>query len=76
MPRRSRAVFEAWRKADQYCLLRMDRLPERDQAGPDDWVTRARPKIIRIACPWLIRRFVDPAAVFLYPLHTVRGRPL
>lgn len=26
------------------------------------WVTRARPKIDRIACPWLIRRFVDPRA--------------
>ena len=30
------------------------------------WVTRARPKIDRIACPWLIRRFVDPHAVFLF----------
>jgi hypothetical protein len=30
------------------------------------WVTRERPKIDRIACPWLIRRFVDPDAVFLY----------
>ena len=30
------------------------------------WVTRERPKIDRIACPWLIRRFVDPRAVFLY----------
>ncbi|MEJ6398838.1 chromate resistance protein ChrB domain-containing protein [Yoonia sp. 208BN28-4] len=30
------------------------------------WVTRARPKIDRIACPWLIRRFVDPAAQFLF----------
>jgi len=30
------------------------------------WVTRSRPKIDRIACPWLIRRFVDPAAVFLF----------
>ena len=30
------------------------------------WVTRARPKIDRIACPWLIRRFIDPAAEFLY----------
>ena len=29
-------------------------------------MTRARPKIDRIACPWLIRRFVDPAAVFLF----------
>lgn len=30
------------------------------------WVTRARPKIDRIACPWLIRRFVDPSAQFHY----------
>ncbi len=30
------------------------------------WVTRARPKIDRIACPWLIKRFVDPEAQFIY----------
>lgn len=30
------------------------------------WVTRERPKIDRIACPWLIRRFVDPFAEFLF----------
>jgi hypothetical protein len=30
------------------------------------WVTRERPKIDRIACPWLILRFIDPAAEFLY----------
>ncbi len=30
------------------------------------WVTRERPKIDRVACPWLIRRFVDPQAEFLY----------
>jgi hypothetical protein len=30
------------------------------------WVTRERPKVDRIACPWLIKRFVDPEAVFLY----------
>ena len=30
------------------------------------WVTRERPKIDRIACPWLIRRFIDPSAEFLY----------
>jgi rhodanese-related sulfurtransferase len=32
------------------------------------WVTRHRPKIDRIACPWLIRRFVDPGARFLFVL--------
>ena len=30
------------------------------------WITRARPKIDRIACPWLIRRFIDPAAEFFF----------
>jgi hypothetical protein len=30
------------------------------------WITRERPKIDRIACPWLILRFVDPEAKFLY----------
>jgi hypothetical protein len=30
------------------------------------WVTRERPKIDRIACPWLIARFIDPAPQFLY----------
>lgn len=33
---------------------------------PSRWITRARPKIDRIACPWLIRRFVDPRAQFFY----------
>jgi hypothetical protein len=30
------------------------------------WVTRARPKTDRIACPWLVRRFIDPDAEILY----------
>jgi hypothetical protein len=30
------------------------------------WITRERPKIDRIACPWLISRFVDPGAEFIY----------
>lgn len=30
------------------------------------WITRERPKIDRIACPWLIRKFVDPQAEFLF----------
>lgn len=41
------------------------------------WVTRARPKTDRIACPWLIRRFIDPEAEFIYEatdlvLHAAR----
>ena len=34
--------------------------------GATLWVTRARPKIDRIACPWLILRFIDPSAKFLF----------
>ena len=30
------------------------------------WITRERPKIDRIACPWLIKNFVDKDAVFIY----------
>ena len=41
---------------------------------PSRWVTRERPKIDRIACPWLVRRFVDPSAVFHYvPAAEVRA---
>jgi len=43
------------------------------QAAPSRWVTRERPKIDRIACPWLIRRFLDPQAEFYYvPTAVVR----
>ncbi len=47
-------------------LVPQSKLPARDPQGRTVWVTRARPKVDRIACPWLIRRFVDPAAVFLF----------
>jgi rhodanese-related sulfurtransferase len=41
---------------------------------PSRWITRERPKIDRIACPWLIRRFIDPCAEFLYvPSDQVRA---
>lgn len=33
---------------------------------PSRWITRERPKVDRIACPWLIRRFIDPRAEFFY----------
>ncbi|MCB1546934.1 MAG: chromate resistance protein [Hyphomicrobiaceae bacterium] len=45
-------------------------MPERDAGGAIAWVTRVRPKIVRIACPWLIRRFVDPDARFLFVPHS------
>jgi rhodanese-related sulfurtransferase len=55
----------AWREAG---------LPLIDRRGLQDvgwregipWVTRRRPKIDRAACPWLIRRFIDPLGQFLY----------
>ena len=57
--------FEAWKTAGAP-LVPAARLPARDAQGRTLWVTRSRPKVDRIACPWLIRRFVDPAAVFLF----------
>ena len=43
-------------------------LPLRNKraAAEGGWVTRERPKIDRIACPWLIRRFIEPEALFLF----------
>ena len=57
--------FSAWRDAG-LPVIDGAKLPERDRAGRTVWVTRARPKVDRIACPWLIRRFVDPEAKFLF----------
>lgn len=57
--------YAAWSEAglplvDKVALMRF--APER----PSLWVTRRRPKIDRVACPWLIRRFLDPQARILY----------
>ena len=57
--------YEAWANAGLPFVAKaeLDRLtPKR----PGLWVTRRRPKIDRIACPWLIRRFLDPQARILY----------
>ena len=51
--------IEAWREAG-------GELDAKPRAAATRWVTRERPKIDRIACPWLVRRFVDPEAQFLY----------
>ena len=65
MPSPWKAV--SWIGRQQNCrLFPWRKSPSRDTEGRTLWVTRARPKIDRIACPWLIRRFVDPAAVFLF----------
>ena len=48
-------------------------LDSKPAAASTRWVTRERPKIDRIACPWLISRFVDRDAEFLYvPANEVR----
>jgi rhodanese-related sulfurtransferase len=57
--------FEAWRDAG-LPLIDVAKFPEHDEQGRTVWVTRSRPKIDRIACPWLIRRFLDPRAVILF----------
>ena len=57
--------FEAWRDAG-LPLVPVAAVPTRNSQAATVWVTRSRPKIDRIACPWLIRRFVDPGAVFLF----------
>ena len=63
----------AWAQA-QLPMVPADRIPPPDPQGRTIWVTRSRPKIDRIACPWLIRRFVDPTAVFLFvPTPEVQG---
>ena len=57
--------FEAWAAA-KVPLVNASAIPPRDGKGRTVWVTRSRPKVDRIACPWLIRRFVDRDAVFLF----------
>ncbi|NKB63311.1 MAG: sulfurtransferase [Gammaproteobacteria bacterium] len=57
-----------WRDANQP-MIPADKLLHLSDPMPLQrslWVTRYRPKIDRIACPWLIRRFIDPGARFLY----------
>lgn len=57
---------EGWKSAGGELIAKAKNSPMR-------WVTRERPKIDRIACPWLIKRFIDPSAEFLYvPTPNVR----
>ena len=51
--------IEAWTLAE-------GALDSKPKDGPTRWVTRERPKIDRIACPWLVSRFVDGEAEFHY----------
>lgn len=59
--------FAAW-ESRGLPALDVSKVPNPFPAAGSVWVTRARPKVDRIACPWLIRRFVDPNAVFLFVL--------
>jgi rhodanese-related sulfurtransferase len=69
--------LQAWRE-ERHLLVRADKLPRPNEEDRTVWVTRARPKVVRIACPWLIRRFIDPNAVFLFvapsEVHAVADR--
>jgi len=56
--------IDAYAKAGGMTLDREGHGMEPGLAAPSVWVTRERPKIDRIACPWLIRRFIDPYAIF------------
>ncbi len=55
----------AWRDAGAP-LVPVGKIPYSKEGEGTLWVTRQRPKIDRIACPWLIRRFVDRDAKFLF----------
>jgi len=55
----------AWRDAG-LPLVPVGKIPKPGEDGATLWVTKHRPKIDRIACPWLIRRFIDPNARFLF----------
>ena len=55
--------IEAWKAAGNPLMRRM---PQWRVPGGSRWITRSRPKIDRIACPWLVRRFIDPLATFDY----------
>ena len=55
----------AWRDAG-LPMVSTKNIPVLKSNQPTVWVTRHRPKIDRVACPWLIRRFVDPDAEFLF----------
>ena len=52
--------FVGWQQA-KLPTVPAAKIPARDGRGRTVWVTRSRPKIDRIACPWLIRRFIDPS---------------
>jgi rhodanese-related sulfurtransferase len=57
--------IDAWRAAGGVLVAKAG-LGEGFETRPTRWITRARPKVDRTACPWLIRRFIDRDARFLF----------
>ena len=67
--RRPQGALFAWRHrrlAERRPAARRQSWPGSARSRSMKWITRERPKIDRIACPWLITRFIDRAAEFLY----------
>jgi rhodanese-related sulfurtransferase len=59
------AQVAAWR-AEPLPLMKLRSDLGVGAMAPSRWITRERPKIDRVACPWLIRRFIDRDAQFVY----------
>ncbi len=57
--------LDAYREGGGAVILKRA-MPKRDENRASQWITRERPKIDRIACPWLIRRFIDRDARLLF----------
>ena len=57
--------LKSWRELP---IVRLRQRPDLGVTGeaPSTWITRSGPKIDRIACPWLVRRFIDRDAAFHY----------
>lgn len=65
--------YDAWCRERQPLVV-AEKIPRRDEQGRTIWITRARPKVVRVACPWLVRRYIDPNAIFLFvPPSEVAG---
>jgi rhodanese-related sulfurtransferase len=66
--------IEQWIAAGRPTIARRG---EFNVPGTSRWITRERPKIDRLACPWLVRRFIDPQAQFFYvPAAQVRAQAI
>src|SRR5436309_14608915 len=55
-----------WRDVNSVLREGIARSPKSKQAAAMKWITRSNIKVDRVACPWLIRRFIDPKAEFFF----------